>query len=402
MFHDPLNVQGLVSNLIKYNELTSIVVRYRVVPRRVIPSDYIEDLKQRIENLRRAVIQRNEEIAKLRERLIEMSKDRAELLRQKADLDKEKERVAKDRAKFEAVKRERDNIAGKNAELIARIDEYDRKIKDLASQIREYESIISENRNQIDGLEKKISEKDSEISALNVKISQYLESISQLNLHAEEREKALAEKEEIIKDKERRIDEYERRASEVNRYLLEVRDVRIDEKRSLIISKILLGFGVSLAVLGAVFAIFANQLVLSLGMDNLLRLRASVTLLGLSLPVCMVSITHRLFAARLSVRYLNVTGMLTASLAIVLFDLYYPESFIHPFAGTVYLLYVLAVAQHFAAVLLSLPKLHIAGENKQLVDEFLEMNPNNSTKAEPPIENVGEEDKNLFEPIREE
>jgi len=330
-----------------------------------------------------------------------MSKDRAELLRQKAGLDKEKESVAKDRAEFEAVKREKDSLAGKNAELIARIDGYDRKIKDLASQIREYESTIAENRNQIEGLEKRIGEKDSEISALNARISQYLESISQLNLHAEESERALAEKEAIIKEKERRIDEYERKTSEVNRYLLEVRDVRIDEKRSLMASKVLLGLGVTLAVLGAAFAIFANQLVLSLGMDNLLRLRASVTLLGLSLPVCLVSITQRLFAARLSVRYLNITGMLTAALAIVLFDMYYPENFIHPFAGTVYLLYVLAIAQHFAAVLFSLPKLHIASENKQLVDESTEMNANNSTKAEPYIENVEEADKNLFEPIKE-
>jgi hypothetical protein len=61
------------------------------------------------------------------------------------------------------------------------------------------------------------------------------------------------------------------------------------------------------------------------------------------------------------VLYLNITGLVVAASTVVLFDLYYPEGFLHPFAGTLYFLYVLAVVMHFTAVLLSLPRVRSGG-----------------------------------------
>lgn len=399
-----------------------MMARYRVVPRRVIPADYITDLKQRIDNLRRAVLQKNEEIERLRDTIRALAKDRADVVKQKEELEKESQALAKEKADLEATKKDRERLTGENSKLNESINALQNRISVLEAQlseyeerIRDYESSIGQNKENAAGLEARIKQKDEEVSRLNEMISGHLGTIAELTEALNEKEKVIAEKDSVIKEKDSTINAYMRKTSELDRYLLEFRELKISERTATQLSRATLVLGAILGIVGAVFAIFAEPLVFSAGIANALRVKMAVTLLGLALPLGMISVTYRLFATRQSVLYLNVTGLVVAVSTLVLFDLYYPEGFLHPFAGTLYFLYALAVVMHFTAILLALPKVRSGVEapprGKVGFPYGGEMGASNAAKPEIPSaeekkseevkREIGEEDEeDLFKPIR--
>jgi len=391
-----------------------MMARYRVVPRRVIPADYITDLKQRIDNLRRAVLQKNEEIERLREAIRALVKDRAEAVKQREDLEREKQAIAKEKADLEAIKKDRERLTADNLKLNESINALQSRISMLEAQlseyeerIRDYESSIGQNKEHAAGLEATIKQKDEEVSRLNEMISGHLSTIAELT-------ETLNEKEKVIAEKDSTINEYMEKTSELDRYLLEFRELKISERMAAQLSRATLILGVILGIAGAVFAIFAEPLVFSAGIANALRVKMAVTMIGLALPLGLISVTYRLFATRQSVLYLNVTGLVVAASTLVLFDLYYPEGFVHPFAGTLYFLYALAIVMHFTAVLLALPKVRSGIEASRRGKVGFpyggEMGALNAAKPEIPSEEenkseevqreIGEEDEeDLFKPI---
>jgi predicted nucleic acid-binding Zn-ribbon protein len=348
------------------------MARYRVVPRKVIPADYINDMKQRIDNLRRAVVQKNEEIERLKGVLRSLAKERAEVLKQKEALEREKEAFSKEKAALEDIKKDNARLSDENAKLNEsirslesqlksydeRIKEYEEKIRGYEERIKEYEERIKESKENASQLEAVIKQKDEEISRLNEAISEHQSTIMKLN-------ESLEEKERVKKDRDDTISEYASRTSELNKYLLEVRELKLSDRSAMLLFKTTLAAGIILAAVGAIFAIFAGPLVFSLGIENALRIKIAVTLLGIALPLCMISITYRLFATRLSVLYLNATGFVVAVATMMLFDMYYPENFLHPFAGTLYFLYTLSAFMLFTAVILSLPRIHEGSEEPE-------------------------------------
>ncbi len=364
------------------------MVRYRVVPRKVIPADYINDMKQRIDNLRRAVVQKNEEIEKLKGVLRSFARERAEVLKQKEELEREKEAFSKEKAALEDIKRENERLSSENAKLNesirsleSQLKSYDERIKRYEEKIKEYEERIKESKENASQLEAVIKQKDEEISKLNEAISEHQSTIMMLNA-------SLEEKERVIKERDNTISEYASKTSELNKYLLEVRELKMSDRSAMLLFRTTLASGMILAVVGAIFAIFAGPLVLSLGIENALRIKIAVTLLGVALPLCMISITYRLFATRLSVLYLNVTGFVVAVATMVLFDLYYPENFMHPFAGTLYFLYTLSAFMLFTAVILSLPRIHKGSEEPEAPEEPEAAKP----EEKEPEEEMSEED----------
>lgn len=376
------------------------MVRYRVVPRKVIPADYINDMKQRIDNLRRAVVQKNEEIEKLKGVLRSFARERAEVLKQKEELEREKGAFSREKAALEALKKENGRLSNENAKLNEsvrsleiQLKSYEEKIREHDERIREYEDRIKENKENASQLEAIIKQKDEEISRLNEAISEHLTTIMKLNA-------SLEEKERVIKDRDDTISEYASKTSELNKYLLEVRELKLSDRSAMLLFKTALASGTILAVVGAIFAIFAGPLVFSLGIENALRIKMAVTLLGVALPLCMISITHRLFATRLSVLYLNVTGFVVAVATMVLFDMYYPENFMHPFAGTLYFLYTLSAFMLFTAVILSLPRIHKGSKGKEPAREPEIPEKQEAAKPEEKEPEEGEmSEEDLFESI---
>jgi len=193
---------------------------------------------------------------------------------------------------------------------------------------------------------------------------------------------------ETIGGKEEMIRDYEERTKEFGRYLLEIRDVKLDEKKFMTIARSFFSVTLILGVVGTVFAVFANELVFW-GIENFLRIKIAVSFLGVALPLAMIGITFRLFASRASVFYLNFIGALTGGLALLLFNLYYP--FLYPLAGAVGLLYILAIGHLFVSILFSLPKIH-GKEDKKEVEEVTQKE---EPEEEKPMEKTEELEKEI-------
>ena len=349
------------------------MVRYRIVPRKVIPADYVNDLKKRIENLRRLVVKKNEEIGRLREKLIELAKGRNEFLRERSESEKERAEFEKERGGVESLKNDLSEASVKINQMQGELNDLHAEVEQKSALQRSFEEKINDYEPRIESLKNDLWQKEAEMEGLNEKLKEYLGTIAELNQSILERDRAVEERDRSLEERNRATDrlsgmviDYEERNSEFGKYLLEIRDVKFDERRSLLISKILLASALVLGVIGGVFAVFANQLVLSMGMENLFRIKMSVILLGISVPLLTMGITQKLFASRVSVLYLGITGTLTAVMALTLFSLYYPQSFLHPFAGTVYFLYLLAIAQLFMSLLLALPKIHIGRSGDEI------------------------------------
>jgi len=345
------------------------MARYRVVPRRVIPADYINDMKQRIDNLRKAVIKKNEDIERLKATIRALAKERAEVLRQKDALEKEKESLNKEKESIESVINENKRLKDENAKLgesvkalhdrISSFEEqlknYDARIKEDEEKVKGYEELLNGSKEHAQQLERVIKQKDEEISKLKEEIDGYVSAIA-------EKESIILEKESVIAEKDAVINEYAARTSELNKYLLEIRELKLSDKNAMLIFRATLAIGFIFGIVGAIFAIFAEPIVVSMGIDYVLRTKVAVTFLAMALPLCMISVTFRLFATRASVFYLNTMALVVSAATVVLFDIYYPDNFLHPFAGTLYFLYTLAVAMHFTALLLALPKVHRGSE----------------------------------------
>jgi predicted nucleic acid-binding Zn-ribbon protein len=374
------------------------MVRYRVVPRRVIPADYINDLRQRIENLRKAVIQKNEDIEKLKATIRALAKDRAEVLKQKDALEKYKESLNKEKESIESVIKENERLKDENANLSEsaqnlhdRISSFEEQLKSLDARIKEYEEkvksyeeLLNRSKEYALQLENVIKQKDEDISKLNEEIHGYASTI--------------AEKESVIAEKDTIINRYAERTSEIQKYLLEIRDLKVSDKNAMLIFRTTLAISFIFGIVGAIFAIFAEPIVVSLGIDYVLRTKVAVTFLAMALPLCMISVTFRLFATRASVFYLNIMGLVISVATAVLFDIYYPDNFLHPFAGTLYFLYILAVAMHFTALLLALPKVHKGTEPEA---ETSGMNAESKETVPEPSEDEEKDEEDFFKFIDE-